>query len=292
MKIQLKRSNVLDGGIAKEPTPAQMEYGEIAVNYNNTDPALFIKDSSDAIVKVSLDSVSTGLQPGDNVSELNNDAGYITAGDVPSAPVDSVNNKTGIVVLTASDVGAATAAQGTKADTAVQPGDDISDLNNDAGYITVADIPASGVESVNSKTGVVVLTAADVGAATTAQGAKADSALQSGDNISELNNNAGYITAGDVPSAPVNSVNAKTGTVVLNAADVGAATTAQGTKADSALQPGDDVSDLNNDAGYITLAEVPPGGVTSVNTQTGDVVLSYGDVDAMPLDLAVLPELV
>lgn len=106
MKIQLKRSNVLDGGKAKEPTPTQMEYGEIAVNYNNTDPALFIKDSSDAIVKVSLDSLSTGLQPGDNVSELNNDAGYITAAEAPPAPVDSVNGETGVVVLSASDVGA------------------------------------------------------------------------------------------------------------------------------------------------------------------------------------------
>jgi len=35
--------------------------------------------------------------------------------------VDSVNGKTGDVVLSASDVGAATTAQGTKADTAVQP---------------------------------------------------------------------------------------------------------------------------------------------------------------------------
>lgn len=37
--------------------------------------------------------------------------------------VTSVNNQTGAVTLTASDVGAATAAQGAKADTAVQPGD-------------------------------------------------------------------------------------------------------------------------------------------------------------------------
>ena len=43
MKIQLKRSNVLDGNAAKEPTAAQMEYGELAVNYNDEDPALFIK---------------------------------------------------------------------------------------------------------------------------------------------------------------------------------------------------------------------------------------------------------
>lgn len=36
--------------------------------------------------------------------------------------VDSVNGETGVVVLDAADVGAATAAQGAKADTAVQPG--------------------------------------------------------------------------------------------------------------------------------------------------------------------------
>ncbi len=52
MKIQLKRSNVLDGGKAKEPTASQMEYGEIAVNYNSQDPTLFIKDSSNGIVAI------------------------------------------------------------------------------------------------------------------------------------------------------------------------------------------------------------------------------------------------
>jgi hypothetical protein len=40
-----------------------------------------------------------------------------------AAPVTSVNTKTGAVVLTASDVGAATAAQGTNADTAFGWGD-------------------------------------------------------------------------------------------------------------------------------------------------------------------------
>jgi len=53
MKIQLKRSNVLEGGSAKEPTPEQMEYGELAVNYNENDPSLFIKDSGNNIVKIS-----------------------------------------------------------------------------------------------------------------------------------------------------------------------------------------------------------------------------------------------
>ena len=45
-KIQHKRSNVLDGGTAKEPSAGQMEYGELAVNYNENDPAIFIKDSN------------------------------------------------------------------------------------------------------------------------------------------------------------------------------------------------------------------------------------------------------
>ncbi len=53
MKIQLKRSNVLDGGAAKEPTASQMEYGELAVNYNTDDPAIFLKDSNNNIIRIS-----------------------------------------------------------------------------------------------------------------------------------------------------------------------------------------------------------------------------------------------
>nr|BDD47501.1 hypothetical protein 74 [Pelagibacteraceae bacterium] len=64
-KIQLKRSNVLDGGNAKEPSPAQMEYGELAVNYNNSDPSLFIKDSNDQIVKIAGESSASSPDVGD-----------------------------------------------------------------------------------------------------------------------------------------------------------------------------------------------------------------------------------
>ena len=52
MKIQLKRSNVLDGGSAKQPTAGQMEYGELAVNYSESDPAIFLKDSNDNIIRI------------------------------------------------------------------------------------------------------------------------------------------------------------------------------------------------------------------------------------------------
>ena len=52
MKIQLKRSNVLVENNARQPTPGQMEYGELAVNYNTTDPAIFIKDSNNNIIRI------------------------------------------------------------------------------------------------------------------------------------------------------------------------------------------------------------------------------------------------
>ena len=51
MKIQLKRSNVLESGNAKVPTSAQLDYGELAVNYNADDPTLFLKDSNDNVIK-------------------------------------------------------------------------------------------------------------------------------------------------------------------------------------------------------------------------------------------------
>ena len=237
----------------------------------------------------------SALQPGDNISELTNDSNFITSADIPASSVLSVNGQAGEVVLTASDVGAAASAQGGTADTALQPGDNISALTNnsnyiasgdnistltnnanylasgdgvsllsndanyvpvgssvsvftnDAGYITSADIPSAAVDSVNGKTGTVVINADDVGA------------LESGDNVSSLTNDAGYITSSDIPAAPVTSVNTKTGNVTLSASDVGAATSAQGTKADTALQSGDAVSALSNDAGYITSGSVNNG---------------------------------
>ena len=53
MKLQLKRSNVLDTGAAKEPTASQLEYGELAINYNNDDPAIFLKTSSNQVIRIS-----------------------------------------------------------------------------------------------------------------------------------------------------------------------------------------------------------------------------------------------
>jgi hypothetical protein len=70
-----------------------------------------------------------------------------TGGGSGGGAVNSVNGKTGTVVLTATDVGALTTTTG------------------DSRYILQGSLPSSGaVYSVNSKTGTVVLTSSDVGA--------------------------------------------------------------------------------------------------------------------------------
>ena len=75
MKIQLKRSNVLASGAAKQPTASQLEYGELAINYNTDDPALFLKDSNNNIIRISgvgniaddgLTNVPAGTNPPTN----------------------------------------------------------------------------------------------------------------------------------------------------------------------------------------------------------------------------------
>ena len=81
MKIQLKRSNVLDGGVAKEPTAAQMEYGELAVNYNAADPVLFLKDSANGIIRVS----NLGPEANDGQIIINAGNGLVATGDNATA---------------------------------------------------------------------------------------------------------------------------------------------------------------------------------------------------------------
>jgi len=110
---------------------------------------------------------ATGLQSGDNVSELVNDAGYITAGDIPADAVTSVAGKTGDVTLVKADItdfndaDFATAAQGALADTSVQPGDNVSTLTNDAGYIT-----DPGVSQIIAGTNVTISPVGGTGAVT------------------------------------------------------------------------------------------------------------------------------
>ena len=116
MKLQLKRSNVLEGGFAKEPTTAQLEYGELAVNYNLDDPCIFIKDSGNNIIRISNAGVPiTGdinLQPGTLDDRYVRLAGSTMAGPLilnadPSANLEAatkqyVDNQVGSIDIPAA----------------------------------------------------------------------------------------------------------------------------------------------------------------------------------------------
>lgn len=109
---------------------------------------------------------------------------YALKSEIPSVPVQSVNNKTGAVSLTASDVGAlpSTTTIPTK----------LSDLTTDATHRVVTDTEKSTWNSKANPSDIPTKT-------------------------SQLSNDSGYLT-----SAPVTKVNNKTGAVTLTASDVGA----------------------------------------------------------------------
>lgn len=88
--------------------------------------------------------------------------GLATPSDIPTVPVQSVNGKTGAVVLTASDVGAGTYS---KPSGGIPKTDLATAVQTSLGKADTA-LQSAPVTSVNSKTGAVVLTASDVGAGT------------------------------------------------------------------------------------------------------------------------------
>lgn len=150
-----------------------------------------------------------------------------------TAPVDSVNGKTGVVVLTASDVGALP-------DSTVIPvvPTNVSAFTNDAGYIS--SVPSEYVTDTEMET---VLS----------QYAEKSDIPTVPTKVSAFQNDAGYISS--IPSQYVTESELQT---------------ALASKADTADIP-TAVSELTNDSGYITASGAP---VQSVNGQTGAVSLA------------------
>ena len=188
------------------------------------------------------------------VSDLTNDAEYITAS---GAPVQSVNGKTGTVFLTANDV---------KALPSTTP---IPVVNN-----AKLTIQQNGTEVDNFTANSAVDKTVNITVPTKLSELEDDSSFAKTSELptktSELENDSGYITSSDIPSIPVTTVNGKTGAVVLNATDVRALpnTTVIPTT----------TSQLTNNSGYITSAGAP---VQTVNGKTGAVQLTATDVGAI-----------
>ena len=98
--------------------------------------------------------------------------------------------------------------------------------------------------------------------------------LTSGSNISLLNNDSGYLT-----TVAFSAVTSKP-TTLSGYGITDAATSAQGALAASAIQPGSNVSTLNNDAGYITVAQIQAGDLTIDVKNSGDLIGSVFSQDS------------
>jgi hypothetical protein len=120
-----------------------------------------------ALSDVTIGTPSTGQVLKWNGTAWINDTDATGSGG--GGAVDSVNGETGVVVLDAADVGAATSAQGSLADSAVQPGDlatvattgDYDDLSNKPTIPGAETLPAT---IIDAKGDLVVGTAADTAA--------------------------------------------------------------------------------------------------------------------------------
>ena len=193
------------------------------------------------------------------VTSFNGQTGAITY----TAPVSSVNSKTGAVSLSASDVGALP-------DSTVIP-TKVSELDNDEGFISGIDstdvTTALGYTPYNATNPDGFITGIDSTAVTTALGytpydASNPNGYITGIDDSDVTTALGYtpynatnpdefVNATEAAqAAPVQSVNGQTGTVTLSIPTVPT-----------------NVSDFNNDAGYLTSST----GVSSVNGSTGTV---------------------
>ena len=205
----------------------------------------------------------TGRAIPTKTSELTNDSGFLT-----SAPVTSVNSKTGAVSLTASDVGALPSTTTIPTKT--------SDLTNDSGFIT--SVPVS---SVNSKTGAVVLTASDVGAL--------PSSTTIPTKTSQLTNDSGFITDAGVTSfngstgavtytAPVTSVNGRTGAVTVTeglAPLIGTTSTVTATEVKMAIEEGRDVCISYTHSTYGVLEFTSFNVANSMHSVVSQTIVNY-----------------
>ena len=229
-------------------------------------------------------------------SELTNDSGFIT-----SVPVTSVNSKTGAVVLSAADVGAYTKPSGgipkTDLTAAVQASLDKADTA----------LQSAPVTSVNTKTGAVTLNASDVGALPSTYTAPVQSVdgktgavqiMPTGGSAGQVLTKTASGTAWQTPQAggAVDSVNGQTGTVVLDASDVGALpdtytapVTSVNTKTGAVTLTASDVGALSSSTTFVSSFNGSTGAVTytapvtSVNGATGAVVINNATTSAAGL---------
>ena len=208
-------------------------------------------------------------------------SGYGITDAVPNTR--KVNNKalSSDISLTASDVGAATSAQGTKADSALQG------------------VKVNGTLVTPDSNKTVNIDATSINAATPEQGAKADSAIQgiqgNGTTITPNANKIVNITPSNIGAVPTSrTVNGKvlSSNISLTASDVGAATSSHGNHVPT-VQTASNKIFLRNDNTWQTITPSNIGAAASShnhsasNITSGTLPISRGGTGATSASAAL-----
>jgi hypothetical protein len=202
-----------------------------------------VQTSSDVEGNITI----TYVQPA-NVSTFNNDAGYLTnASTIPFFRIDATPTTLSGYGIT----DAATSAQGSLAATSIQPGDLITELSNNAGYITNSALSSYATQTFVTSQGYITSSALN-GYAT--ENFVTTRGYLTSVSFAQINSKPTTIAGYGITDAFNGTFGALTNkpTTLAGYGITNAATSAQGSLADSAVQPGDNISTLTNNAGYIT----------------------------------------
>ena len=164
------------------------------------------------------------------------------------------NSITGVVNITASGNISATSIDMTG--TLTYQGNPLADIATTSAYSDLTGVPTALSQFTND-----------------------ENFRSNGDNVSVFTNDAGYLTSvafADLTTTP---------TTLGGYGITDAASSVQGGLANSALQPGANISTLNNDSGFVTLTQLTSGAVTVDVNNSGDLVGSvFADDSTMLID--------
>ena len=231
--------------------------------------------------------ITAGLESGDNVSELTNDAGYITLSDVRfnvAADDSTVRQVNASETITFKGTGSTNVASDAEGNITIDSGNETITLFGD---VTGTGTTSINVSLADSPVAPGTYNRVTVDTKGVVQSATLVDYMTDGDNISRLTNDAGYLTneqainfniVGD-DSTGFNMANQGTfqfigtnGVTVTAAQDQTTPTvTIDGT---SFLQAGDNISVLTNDTGYYKAGDSMLGNFTgSVFSDNSTLVL-------------------
>ena len=208
-----------------------------------------LTNDSGYITNVALEPYAKTVDIPTKTSQLNNDSGYITANDVP---VKSVDGATGDVLTNAVKTTAQTLTDAQKQQARTNIGAGTSSFDGDYNSLTNKPTIPTKTSQLTNDSGFITNAALTGYAKTTDIPTK----------TSQLDNDSHYITASE---APVQSVNTKTGVVVLTQDDVGDGTTYVRT---------------HNDFTNVLKAQI--------NTNKDNIAMAEGDIDGLQTDVGTL----